>query len=303
MAYKNSRRVSLGALLRAPFEALQWRLLLLWLLLMLVPAVMVALPLLHALGGLLDHSVHAGDWARQFDGIMFGDTVRELADSHGALSGAFFAALALTLLLQPLLSGMVVASGRAGRTLGFGQLLQSGVVEYGRMFRLTLWALAIYAAAGFLVKTGMDVLDDKTEAATLETKAESVKHLVLWLSGLCLVLAQVIVESARAAYIADSGLRSATVALGRGIGQLLRRPVSSLFAYLLVSVIGFAVAFVLGVARAHTTAVGINLLFAFLLSQLVVLALGWTRIARLYALAEVARSVGGGRRVGGAPAY
>ena len=39
---------------------------------------------------------------------------------------------------------MVVASGRAGRALGFGHLLQSGLIEYGRMFRLMLWSLLPY---------------------------------------------------------------------------------------------------------------------------------------------------------------
>ncbi|WP_266169511.1 hypothetical protein [Dyella subtropica] len=300
MAYKNTRRVAFGALMGAPFAALQWRLLLLWVLLMLLPAMVVALPLMHALGALLDHSVHADAWARQFDAMMFGDTVRELSDSHGALGGTFFAALAITLLLAPLLNGMIVGSGRAGRSLGFGQLLQSGVVEYGRMFRLMLWSLLPYAAAVMLVKTGMNMLDDKTEAVTLESQAVSATYLVAWLSGLWVVLAQVIVESGRAAFIADTGLRSATVAIWRGIMQLLRRPFSSLFGYLFITAIGFGIAFALGVARAHTTpAGGLSVLLAFLLSQLVVVAIGWMRIARLFALAEVARSlVGGGRRVG-----
>ncbi|MFC4762209.1 hypothetical protein [Dyella koreensis] len=299
MAYKNSRRIAFGALLSAPFAALQWRLLLLWVLLMLLPAVAVGLPLLQALGGLLDHSVHAEAWARQFDAMMFGDTVRELSSNSGALTGAFFAALVITLLLTPLLNGMIVGSGRAGRPLGFGHLLQSGVVEYGRMFRLMLWSLVPYAAAGFLVKTGMNLLDDKVDVAMLESQADSAKHLTVWLLGLVVVLAQVIAESGRAAFIADTGLRSATVAIGRGVMQLLRRPFSSLLGYALITAIGFGIAFGLGVVRAHTTAVGgLGLLLAFLLSQLVVAAIGWTRIARLFALAEVARSLGGGRRAG-----
>lgn len=299
MAYKNSRRVAFGALLGAPFAALQWRLLLLWVLLMLLPAVAVGLPLLHALGGLLDHSVHTDAWGRQFDAMMFGDTVRELSSSSGALTGAFFAALAITLLLTPLLNGMIVGSGRAGRPLGFGHLLQSGVVEYGRMFRLMLWSLVPYAAAAFLVKTGMNLLDDKIDVAMLESQAASAKHLTALLLGLVIVLAQVIVESGRAAFIADTGLRSATVAIGRGVMQLLRRPFSSLLGYVLITAIGFGIAFTLGVARAHTTAVGgLGLLLAFLLSQLVVAVIGWTRIARLFALAEVARSLAGGRRAG-----
>lgn len=296
MAFKNSRRVSLGALFGAPFAALQWRLILLWTLLLLLPTLIAALPLMSALGAMLNHSVHADAWARQFDAMMFGDVVRGLSAGGGALRGAVFAGLVLTLLLSPLLDGMVVGSGRAGRPLGFGHLLQSGVVEYGRMFRLMLWSLVPYGVAAWAVKTGMDALQDKTESAVLESQAQASTHWMLALVVLCVVVAQVIVESGRAAFIADLGLRSATKAIWRGLWQLLRRPFSSLFAYLLVTAVGFGIAFALGVARAHTTAVGSGLLFGFLLTQLAVAAMAWTRTARLFSLAEVARSLGAGRR-------
>ena len=296
MAFKNSRRVSLGALLGAPFAALQWRLILLWTLLMLLPALVAAVPLMSALGAMLNHSVHADAWARQFDAMMFGDVVRGLSTSGVAVRGGMAAGVLLTVLLSPLLDGMVVGSGRAGRPLGFGHLLQSGVVEYGRMFRLMLWSLVPYGVAGWAVKTSMEALQDKTEAMVLEAQAQASTHWMLALAVLCVVLAQVIVESGRAAFIADVGLRSATRAIWRGLWQLLRRPFSSLFAYLLVTVVGFGIAFALGVARAHTTAVGSGLLFGFLLTQLAVAALAWTRTARLFSLAEVARSLGAGRR-------
>jgi hypothetical protein len=296
MAFKNSRRVSLGAVLGAPFAALQWRLILLWTRLMLLPTLAAALPLLRALGEMLDHSVHAEAWTRQFDALMFGDVVRGLSDSAGAVRGGVLAGLVLTVLLSPLLNGMVVGSGRAGRPLGFGHLLQSGVVEYGRMFRLMLWSVLPYAAAIWAVKFGMDALQDKTDAAVLESQARASTHGMMVLAGLCVVLAQVIVESGRAAFIADVGLRSASKAIWRGFWQLLRRPFSSLLAYVLITAIGFGIAFALGVVRAHTTAVGSGLLLGFLLTQLAVAAMAWTRVARLFSLAEVARSLNGGRR-------
>ena len=101
-----------------------------------------------------------------------------------------------------------------------------------------------------------------------------------------------LVESARAAFIADATLRSATRALGRGISQLLRRFFRTVFFYLLVSAVGFAAAAAVGVARIHVAAVGTaGFLTALLLSQLMVVALGWMRMARLFALASVARSL------------
>ncbi|RAO75460.1 hypothetical protein [Dyella jiangningensis] len=297
MAYKSSRRVDLGDVFGALFSALQWRLLLLWVLLLLLPVAVAALPLLQSLGALLNHSTHARAWAQQFDVLMFGDVLRALVPQHATLHGALAASLLLALLLLPWLNGMVVASGRAGRALGFGPLLQGGLAEYGRMFRLLLWSVLPYVAAGYLVQLGLDRADDASDAAVLESRAIAAQHMAWWWAGAVIALAQAWMESARAAFIADASLRSASLAMVRGLVQLLRRPFSTLFVYLLVTAIGFALAFSLGLARAHTLSVGTQgLLLGFALSALVVVALGWTRIARLLALAEVARSLGGARR-------
>lgn len=297
MAYKQSRRVDFAAVAIAPFRALQWRLLLLWMLLTLIATAVLALPFLQALGALLDRSTHAPAWAREFDGLMFGDVAMSLSREHALLHGAGMASVLLMLLILPWLNGMVVASGRAGRALGFAGLLHGGFVEYGRMFRLMLWSLAPYALAGFLVQMSFDHAGDRVDAAVLESQADAAQHLALGLAVWAVVLAQAWVESARAAFIADTGLRSASVAMVRGLIQLLRRPVSTLFVYLLVTALGFAVVLGLGLARVHTLAVGTQgMLLGFLLSQLVVMALGWMRIARLFALADIGRSLGVARR-------
>ena len=54
------------------------------------------------------------------------------------------------------------------------------------------------------------------------------------------------------------------------------------------------------VARAPLAAM-LGLVLAVLLAQLVVLVLGWVRVARLFALAEVARSLPSLRRRSGLP--
>jgi len=106
------------------------------------------------------------------------------------------------------------------------------------------------------------------------------------------VLAHAMVDSARAAFIVDPGLRSATRALGRGLMQLLRRPLGTLLSYVIVGAIGSAVALAFGVARLQTTAVGLGgFLLALLFTELAVLAVGWMRVARLFALAAVGRSL------------
>ena len=61
---------------------------------------------------------------------------------------------------------------------------------------------------------------------------------------------------------------------------------------MIVTLIGLLIAAVFSMARIHVTAFGaFGFLFALVLSQLVVVTIGWMRTARLFALADVARSV------------
>lgn len=302
MARMNSRRVDLGSLVTAPFAAMQWRLLLLWVVLLLIPTAVVSLPLWKSLGGLLDHSVHAAAWAQSFHAMMFGDVMMQLGQNSGWLSGAGIAGLVVTVLLLPLLHGMVVAAGRAGRALGFGHLLQSGLIEYGRMFRLMLWSLLPYAVMFGVAGMAMSVARKHAEAATLESQAQAAQHAALWVLGLVFVLAQSVVESARAAFVADVGLRSATRALGRGVMQLLRRPLSTLVSYVVISAVGLAIALALGMWRVRTPALGVGgFVLALLISQLAVAVTGWMHAARVFTLARVAGSLVPSRRGGGLP--
>lgn len=302
MAYNTSRRVDLGTLVGAPFAAMQWRLLLLWVVILLIPAAIVSLPLWEALGGLLDHSVQAASWAQSFNAMMFGDVMMQLGQHNEWLTGAGLAGLVVTLLLLPWLHGMVVAAGRAGRALGFGHLLQSGLIEYGRMFRLMLWSVLPYAVMFGVAGFAMSLAHKHADAAVLESQAQVAQHAALWVVAVLFVLAQAIIESARASFVADVGLRSATRALGRGVMQVLRRPLSTLLSYLLITLIGLAIALALGMARIHTPPLGLGgFVLALLLSQLAVATTGWMHAARVFALARVAGSLNPSRRGGGLP--
>lgn len=292
MARHAGSRAGVGSLLSSLGAALQWRLLLLWLLLMLLPATVVALPLWRMLGGMLDHSVHANAWAAHFSAMMFTDVGVAFGENIGWLGGTAILGLALTLVLSPLLDGMIVGSGRAGRPLGFAGLWQGGMVEYGRMFRLMLWSLLPYLAVAGVAAWGGKLASHHAEQAVLESQANLGRHLSLAVLLAVFVLAQSMVESARAAFIADPLLRSATRAFGRGIGQLLRRFFRTVVFYLVVSLLGFLLAALAGIARVHVAAVGTGgFLLGVLLSQLAVLAIGWMRTARLFALARIAATL------------
>jgi hypothetical protein len=105
-----------------------------------------------------------------------------------------------------------------------------------------------------------------------------------------LLLAHATVDGARALLGNDRRRRSAFLAWWHACKLLVRRPVALLGAYLVVSVIGLAAAALLALARAHLPALGAGgTLGALVLAQLLVLVLGWTRSARLFALMNVAR--------------
>lgn len=293
MTTGRTHTVKVKTVARTVRVATQWRLLLLWALLLSLPTAIVALPLWRSLAAILDHSIHAQAWANHFSAIMFGDLMGVLTQGSFAWFGAtFLLGLLLTLVLSPFLNGMLVGGGRSGRVLGFGELLQCGIYEYGRMFRVMLWSILPYAVVIAVVGAGFAWADKVGDHAVLESKADAASHAVFWLLGILWIVAQTVVESTRAAFIADVRLRSATRAFGRAWLQLFRRPCTSLIYFVLISLVGYVVAFGFGLARAHTPAVGaLGWLFAVLLTQLVVIAIAWAHIARVFALAEVARSL------------
>src|SRR5688500_10492366 len=130
-----------GALSSGLRHGLQWRLLLASTLLLLLPTLLLALPVAGWLQAQFAHSLQAatiaaGDEAPHLMAGML--KIRE----HGAwLGGCAAAATLLALLLAPWLTGMVVASIRAGHALRLGALLRAGLGEYLRMLRMLVWSL------------------------------------------------------------------------------------------------------------------------------------------------------------------
>ncbi|QWT20949.1 hypothetical protein KPL74_02805 [Bacillus sp. NP157] len=282
------KRSALSALGMGALGGVQWRVMLLWILVTLLPTAVVALPMWSLLDGMLGYSAHADSYAAHFDGLMFGDVMQGLGRDSSVTGMAFFAGIILTLAISPFLTGMVVATGRAGRSLSFGALLQGGATEYGRMLRLLLLSLVPYAIFAAAAHGMSSFASDKADAALLESSADTYAHIALGVSLLVFVIAQCIVESARAAYIADITLRSAFRALGRGFLQFIRRPFATLLVYVVITLVGAVLAVLIASWRGHTTATGSGALVAFLIVQLGVVVVAWMRTARLLALSRLA---------------
>jgi hypothetical protein len=293
----NNDKAGFGAFLGALGAALQWRLLLLWLMVMALPTAIVALPLWKTLGGLLDHSVHASALARQFETLPMSDVIVQVTRHGDWLGGANLGAFIVTLLASPFLTGMVVTAARVPRSLTFGELMHGGLSEYWRLLRLLLWALLPFGVALVIAGAVSGWADKHAAAAVLESSADSGHRVAMIVTIVLLVLAHAMVESGRAQVAADPLQRSATRAFFRGVGMLLRRPLATLGMYLGVSVIGYVIAFLLGMLRVRMDAVGVfGFIAALVVAQLIVVVLAWQRTARLFALGAVARATPARRR-------
>ncbi|RLM48764.1 hypothetical protein DVK02_18815, partial [Halobellus sp. Atlit-31R] len=122
-----------GSLPWALRPALQWRLMLLWLLALLLPAFAAALPVWVMLREAFDRTVAAPALARRLDLVAITDLMGLHAQHASALAGGGTGARVLTLLLSPLLTGAAVTAARAPAPPGFAVLAAGGVREYGRL--------------------------------------------------------------------------------------------------------------------------------------------------------------------------
>jgi len=288
---QHNTQANFSSYLRALRNAFQWRLLLLWIVTLALPTLIVALPLRKVLGGLMDHSVHSLAWAQHFNALAMSDIMMLLPRAGTGLPGDFSVAMILTLLFSPFLTGMVVVAARSSERLSLGQLVHAGITEYWRLFRMLLWAIAPFAVAFGIGVAAMGIAKKHAEAAVLQSSADAGTHFAMIIMIVVLVLAHVMVESGRAQFAADGSLRSATLAFGRGIMMLLRRPLATLGMYLGVSIVGYLVAFILGLIRIRMTAAGgFGFFMAEIVTQLIVITLAWQRTARLFALADVVHS-------------
>jgi hypothetical protein len=286
----HNKRVGLVAFPAALWSALQWRVMLIFIVLMALPTAIATVPIAHALGSLLDHSVQSSAMARHFIGLFMGDALFKLGKHGAALGGAQTMAFIVTLALSPFLTGVIVTAARGVHRARFGELMHGGMYQYWRMLRLMLWSLVPYAIAFIIGGIARHMASNAAASDVLQSSADRGFLIARIILIVLLVLAHVIMESSRAQIAADEGLRSATRAFGRGIATAVRRPLATLGLYVATSVVGYVLAGLVGMWRIRTDAVGLGLVGAVALTQLIVVILAWQRIARIDALARIARA-------------
>jgi hypothetical protein len=286
------RRHGLRPLLGAMRAAMQWRLMLWWALLLLLPTLAAGLPVWQMLGANLDHSVYASQLAERLDMLAIADLVSNARERFGpAIAGGGMVAAVLTLLLSPLLAGMTIHAARAARRPGFSELLAGGAQEYARMFRMLVWSVVPLAIAGILAGVAFKMAGKAGESAILESDADHASHLAMIAAAVVFVLVHATIDAGRALLANERRRRSAIVAWWGGVKLMVRRPFSLLGVYVLVTGAGLLLAFLLAWARLHVPALGAGgTAAAFILTQLAVLALGWMRSARLFAMMALVRA-------------
>jgi hypothetical protein len=286
-------RFGLRPALRAAGNALQWRLLLWWALLLLLPAIVAALPFWQMLSANLDHSVYAAQLAARLDMVAIADIAGSARERWApALGTGGIAALVLTLLLSPLLSGMTIAAARqpAAQRLGMSALLAGGAQEYARMLRMLVWAVVPLGIAAMLGGVAFNAAGKAAEAAILESTAQRASWIATALAALLMLVVHATIDAGRAVFGSERRRKSAVLAWWGGVRLLLRRPLALLGTYLAITALGLAAAALLALARIQVPALGAGgTVAAFALAQLAVLVLGWMRAARLFALMALAR--------------
>lgn len=282
-----------------PFSALlagligsfrHWRLMLIAWLAGLLAATFVARPVFGLFNAALGHHPDAGHVVASQDIAPIVDSVMTLGDgagSHGmmAIGQGLMTAVVIAVLLTPWLTGMVIASLREGRALGFGELWAGGWREYGRQFRLLLVALIPWAVVGVIALAGGFWARHGSDTQILETIAERRISILLWVVAVASFLAYTTIEAGRAAFAADNSLRSAMRAWLRGLKLILRRPFRVLLMVLVTMAIGIGVAWLLQQPALRSTTASGGMVWV--LAQLAVIVIWWTRIARLSALTTI----------------
>lgn len=283
--------VSFSVLLRAARAALQWRLLLIWVLLMLIPVAMICVPLWQMLSAGLDHSVHAAALAQQLDMVAFTDLMSMHGKNAMAFNTAGVLALVATLLLSPFFSAMGANAARAPAALPVRELVAGGLSGYPRMLRMLLWSIVPLGVAAGLGGAAMDAAAEHGLSAITASDAGLWSNLAMGLTGVLLLLAHASVDAGRAQFAIERRRSSAVKAWWAGCKMIARRPLHGLGVFILIALAGMALAGLLAVARLNLSGATLGgFIGGALLVLLTVAVMGAMRSARLFALTALARS-------------
>ncbi|MET3106608.1 hypothetical protein AAKU67_001318 [Oxalobacteraceae bacterium GrIS 2.11] len=276
----------LSVLVQSASFGLQWRLIVLWIIVLLIPTAIMTLPLWQIISSQLSHSVQSGALAHQLSMNAINDIISAMVINKLLLQEAGLGALIFTLLLSPFLSGAIVTAARSATPLAMGKLVHGGIAEYWRMLRMLLVAIVPFGIAGAIIAGVMHWSDGYAEKAILESDADFASHISLAVMAILLIIADATLDAGRAQFIHSTTRRSAFKAWWRGLVLVVKRPLSALGFYVVLTLVGVVAAAVFGLLRMNLGHVGVpGFIVSLILTQLIVASTAWMKSARLYALA------------------
>ncbi|TFW14875.1 hypothetical protein E4L96_18740 [Massilia arenosa] len=279
-----------GATAGAMKAALQWRLLVLWVALMLIPTAIAAVPFWTTLKGAFDNSVHASELAARLDAIAIADLQIAFKAQNGMITTSMILALIVTFLLSPLLSGMVATATRAPQPLRWRELVAGGLQQYPRMFYMLLWALIPMGIAMALYGIASGAAEEINDKAITPADAAGASRFAMVVFVLAVAFFHTTVEGGRAVLALDRRRVSPFKAWWDGLKLVLRQPVAAIGSWVIITAAALLIVGLLGVARLNANGAGAGAFWlAMLLTQVIALVIAWMRCARMYALVELAR--------------
>jgi hypothetical protein len=282
-----------GMLGKASRAALQWRVLLLWVLVSWLPTLLLALPIWRSFAGQLDNSLHSAEWAQHANLLMIQDLVgQSLKASADSLTGSGIAAAVVLVALIPLLNGMLVTASRSDQPLRFGVLLQGALREYGRMLRLMAWALIPLGIGAGLGALSLYGVRKYAHGAILETQVLTLTRAAYALTAVLCAAALATVDAGRARLAFDPQRRSAVKAWWRGLRLTIAQPLRALGLFFCITLIATLATAVLALLRVELNGANLPGFLAGLLAvQIIVAVTGWMHFARLLAMLAVTKAV------------
>jgi hypothetical protein len=288
----SARMTTLQLWKRALGHGAQWRYLLLFPAVMLLPVGLSFAPTKHYLAWLFDHSTREPDLVARLDSAALTDVLKQLgeADAAGIFHGTH-AAIVVALILAPALAGAAAALARHPTAhLRLRGLLGGSGEMYPRMLRMALVAVLPLGIAAGIGALAFHFASKSGEHATMESSADAANRWATIVTLLFVWLASVTVEAGRAHLAAQPDRRSAFVAWWAGVKLLVKRPGQALGLCAMTSVLGVGVALAVTALRNRIVEGGAGtILLGFLLGQLAIVAIAWGRSSRLVGLVELVR--------------
>ncbi|HEX4597737.1 MAG TPA: hypothetical protein VH278_08130 [Burkholderiaceae bacterium] len=275
-------------------SALQWRLLLLWILVGAIPTALLALPLSTFIATQLSSSVHAAEWASAVNLVMLVDLMEQWHTGASALAGTGIAAVIALLASIPFLNAMFVGASRSDQPLRLGPLLHAGLTDYGPMLRLMLVSLIPLGIALGLGALAMKGVHKYVEHAILESDARAVRRAGQALAALLFIYAHAGVTAGRAWLAFDPGRRSAFRAWWCGAKLVFFHPLRCVGLYLTITLLAALGLVLLSLLRVELPTGSVwAFLVGFAVVQAIVAVTAWMHYARLFALLGLTRAQAG----------